>query len=602
MSPFYNVTKNKLVDALNRKNEMESNFHPDMIDEYRKIESTIASAAADLLKLGALCSKEKEGIITMLVEDELYEIPENAIHSILGDDLYTILDAKNEEDEEDVSDENEELDGDEDDILKTSMSKEFDNSTYVEPNPYKMNPFFQMFMPFMNMYSDSSRGVNYKEQPSTVNPPSTTISRKEGGFSEVIKNIAGIQSEILLMEQEKNNLKIECDQIKKKYQLLKNDIKNKASQRDTELQNLEDSLKSVQTQLDYKIAELKDKEEEYDKLKSSLEEKIKELQEVIADLRSKVGNYSELEKQNQENLSAVENYKKRINELTRTNNENTEKLRKMERDSSTSFEKDKQNYERRIAELKQQTDAMRERAEKAERLYKEFKDNIDKQNDNSSAKIKESTDKIAALEKEISSLKNEIKMKEEEIKSTEVANEDLKKLAYSDIKTNVKNINAFNKEFKEEDIKGLLLAHICICGMKQINEIYGREQGDKAIIIVANKLLEKFPDAKIYRVYGDQFIIVCRNQTKNSVNGQLEDIVKELLENKIFITYGTAVGNNCKNQRQMLIVAENEMLKMKQKINVEITNESTQEESSDGDSDDEFEDEFNEDDFDEDDF
>ena len=117
------------------------------------------------------------------------------------------------------------------------------------------------------------------------------------------------------------------------------------------------------------------------------------------------------------------------------------------------------------------------------------------------------------------------------------------KLAYTDPLTLKKNRRAFNKELltlKETSKKGTII-FADINNLKVINDTYGHEEGDKAIIIVS-KALERFTD--IYRLGGDEFCVIAREKGKDEVKNIINDIVldTELLTKnnkfKITLAYG----------------------------------------------------------------
>ena len=50
-----------------------------------------------------------------------------------------------------------------------------------------------------------------------------------------------------------------------------------------------------------------------------------------------------------------------------------------------------------------------------------------------------------------------------------------------------------------------------INGLKDINDVYGHDKGDESIIQAAQYMKEVFPDAWIYRIGGDEFVILYLN-------------------------------------------------------------------------------------------
>lgn len=579
MNPFYNATKNKLLAALKRKKEMETNFQPSMIEDYKTIETDISTSAADLLKLGAICSKDKPDIVTLLVDEELIDVPEKSLRSVLGDDFELIVNSHTSNYAEDNFDSEEKNNGDDDFEKDCTISEE------VEPevcdfNSMYGNPFAQMFMNMMMGRPNAPFQKQPKQTPAVKQP------ERSGGFSEILKEIANIQGEVLYMEQEKGTLKAEMEMLNRKYQILKNDIKGKEEQFSNARVDFEEKINEIQTQVDYKDAEIKDKTEKINELNSE----IGKLRSALAD-SEKNGNQKyeniskELREKNeklhslQDSLTAatrdLENTKKELSKVRsdfeqtkKQLSESQNKTKELEKNASVSFDKEKQEYEKRISDMKSQIDTVNAKASKIEKEYFDYKKQIEEGSSSSVAQVKTLQEKNNALEKEISELREASKKDKEHYKEIEDSYEHLSKLAYSDDKTNARNSNAFNEEFAKEGINGLILSHVCTCGMKEINAKFGRAAGDKAIGMVVNALMEEFPDAKIYRVLGDQFIVLNRNLTKTSIGGKLADVTKKLADSQIFIAHGTAIGNNCKDKDQLLSFAEDEMFNMKNKIDI----------------------------------
>ena len=51
-----------------------------------------------------------------------------------------------------------------------------------------------------------------------------------------------------------------------------------------------------------------------------------------------------------------------------------------------------------------------------------------------------------------------------------------------------------------------------INGLKQLNQDYGHSRGDETIITVTEVMRSCFPDGEIFRLSGDEFVIIAMNQ------------------------------------------------------------------------------------------
>jgi len=129
-----------------------------------------------------------------------------------------------------------------------------------------------------------------------------------------------------------------------------------------------------------------------------------------------------------------------------------------------------------------------------------------------------------------------------------------KHLAYTDKLTGLSNREAFYKsldEISKQQIS-VVSCHLVtfnICGMKKINDVFGRVKGDAVIVDFSKKLIMFFEkDKYIYRYGGDEFVVVMLEKTDSQFNNILDNFGKEIEqynqndanEIKIKYTIGTA--------------------------------------------------------------
>lgn len=89
----------------------------------------------------------------------------------------------------------------------------------------------------------------------------------------------------------------------------------------------------------------------------------------------------------------------------------------------------------------------------------------------------------------------------------------LRKLAYTDILTDLPNRTAFEEQklyyMQKEPDTPLFLTVLDLNGLKTINDHYGHEEGDQAIIHIARDLIHAFPEKNTcFRIGGDEFCIL----------------------------------------------------------------------------------------------
>ncbi|WP_294394966.1 GGDEF domain-containing protein [uncultured Clostridium sp.] len=113
----------------------------------------------------------------------------------------------------------------------------------------------------------------------------------------------------------------------------------------------------------------------------------------------------------------------------------------------------------------------------------------------------------------------------------DMKNEEIyKNLAYIDLLTGMSNRNAYERDLNElnekmPSLKSLQCVMIDINGLKAANDIYGHAAGDaliKGIGILLKYVLDE--QTKLYRIGGDEFVIIFENISKERVSRKLKEI------------------------------------------------------------------------------
>ncbi len=157
--------------------------------------------------------------------------------------------------------------------------------------------------------------------------------------------------------------------------------------------------------------------------------------------------------------------------------------------------------------------------------------------------------KIAEYETRTETLKNVSAVSSDAPASVldEKAHEELRRLAYTDVKFGTMNTNAFNRDLKALSKETGVVAQVNICDMKHINEVCGRSAGDKLIKTVAGDLVEHFDEEHVYRMYGDQFFILKTDGDESSLYAELDLIRQKLDTDKIKVVFAVTSYNKYKS-------------------------------------------------------
>ena len=103
-------------------------------------------------------------------------------------------------------------------------------------------------------------------------------------------------------------------------------------------------------------------------------------------------------------------------------------------------------------------------------------------------------------------------------------------LAYKDALTDVQNRAAYEKSMEQIDIEIRLgraqfaLIMVDLNKLKTINDTYGHEMGNHYIRNLCNKITNIFPVESVYRIGGDEFIILLKDETYENRNELLTQI------------------------------------------------------------------------------
>lgn len=120
-------------------------------------------------------------------------------------------------------------------------------------------------------------------------------------------------------------------------------------------------------------------------------------------------------------------------------------------------------------------------------------------------------------------MENELKTLKRKIKLLESKNKQLKALAFFDTLTKAYSRTWFKHNISSDSKVFLVL--VDLNNLKTINDSQGHQEGDKYLLKTVT-LLKKF--GKTIRYGGDEFIVLCKNQTfyENLINLKTADFSK----------------------------------------------------------------------------
>ena len=367
--------------------------------------------------------------------------------------------------------------------------------------------------------------------------------------------IAGLQEQIKAKSAEKEALETKIGDMTKSFETEKKNWADKMEASEKLSTSLQHQLQEARDAVDKAKKELSEKESQYAKKISDIEEqKRNDIRKIEEQKRSDIAKAEDnLKAENAKAAEAVKTVESLRQEITKTaeavrqqNAENEKKINSLNAQISDHLKKEEEK-DNKISSVSQEYEKM--------------------SNDLAAAKRGCDAEKAKSerLEKDAKTIAEEKSRLKERCTVMEKEMEELKKLAYDDIKTRAANNNAFNRDFVKVNKDTALLAQVSISGMKIINLNYGRQAGDEAIKRVADELFTKFDKKNVYRVLGDQFLIIGSGECSD-MQGKMNAVKQELSLVQINISFGIAIGSQCTNLNQMIKMAEEKCAQMKSGI------------------------------------
>ena len=145
----------------------------------------------------------------------------------------------------------------------------------------------------------------------------------------------------------------------------------------------------------------------------------------------------------------------------------------------------------------------------------------------------------------------------------------LTKLSSTDLLTGLYNrnkLNAYMEEILNSPDTPTGLIFMDINGLKKVNDQEGHLAGDDLIKRAASALRGVFRGKKIFRVGGDEFVVILRDIKESQILTYIEKIQKKAKEKNVSFAVGYAMTNNSKDIENILKEADVNMYNDKRKF------------------------------------
>ena len=98
--------------------------------------------------------------------------------------------------------------------------------------------------------------------------------------------------------------------------------------------------------------------------------------------------------------------------------------------------------------------------------------------------------------------------------------------------------------------------YIDVNGLHELNNLLGHQKGDDMLCCIADTLKKYFPDDKVYRIGGDEFVVLSQKLSKREVELAVGKVRRDLLRDNYEISVGIETGACGENIEKIVAAAE----------------------------------------------
>ena len=99
------------------------------------------------------------------------------------------------------------------------------------------------------------------------------------------------------------------------------------------------------------------------------------------------------------------------------------------------------------------------------------------------------------------------------------------RMGYTDKLTGLLNRNRYIADLENPQVGCVGVVYLDINGLKDINDLYGHEYGDSILVSCAKMIVSVFPDDQLYRIGGDEFVILCRTAGRDDFYALVQKLI-----------------------------------------------------------------------------
>ena len=120
-------------------------------------------------------------------------------------------------------------------------------------------------------------------------------------------------------------------------------------------------------------------------------------------------------------------------------------------------------------------------------------------------------------------------------------------MATNDVLTGLKNRRSYENSIKridKENYDSAYCIYIDADGLHELNNAKGHEEGDRMLKQISLYLTSQFGEDNVYRVGGDEFVVLGTNHEPETINNRVESFMKAMGETSYHVSMGLSYIDN----------------------------------------------------------
>lgn len=147
-----------------------------------------------------------------------------------------------------------------------------------------------------------------------------------------------------------------------------------------------------------------------------------------------------------------------------------------------------------------------------------------------------------------------------------IKQQELEHLSIVDLSTGLMNRNYFIQyelSVKYDNLQTLSAVFIDVNGLHEVNNREGHDAGDKMLCSIAALCKKYFPAHSVYRMGGDEFLILCKNTEEHQVTAALQGLLSAVEQVGYSVSYGLEVQKSEFDLSKLVKDADYKMIEFK---------------------------------------